>query len=417
MRMSKKRTTVLPELQFQEFQATGRWSTSKLCLLAERVTLRNQDGSIHRVLTNSAVDGVVDQADYFDREIVSQSHLKNYYVIDQDDYVYNPRMSISAPVGPVSKNKLGKGIMSPLYTIFRFKDVNNDFYEQYFKTSLWHDYIRRKSNTGARHDRISISTDDFMNMPLPINADLNEQQKIADCLGSVDELIDAQAKKLSTLMQHKNGLMQKLFPAKDRAVAQLRFAEFSAGSIEFLHGNELFEAVHTKADNCDLPLLAITQEYGSVPREQIEYRVFVTDKSVEGYKVVEIGDFIISLRSFQGGIEYSLYRGLCSPAYVVLRKKTDLVNEYYKYYFKTQKFIQDLNKNLEGIRDGKIVSYGQFSELLLPKPNKAEQEKVAQVLLSLDTLITEERKKLDALRIHKKGLMQKLYPLVEEVCE
>ena len=415
--MSKKRTIVLPELQFQEFQATGRWSISKLCFLAERVTLRNQDGSVHRVLTNSAVDGVIDQADYFDREIVSQSNLKNYYVIDRDDYVYNPRISISAPVGPVSKNKLGKGIMSPLYTVFRFKDVNNDFYEQYFKTSLWHDYIRRKSNTGARHDRISISTDDFMNMPLPINADLNEQQKIADCLGSADELIDVQTKKLSALMQHKNGLMQKLFPAKDGAAAQLRFAEFADGSVEFLHGNELFESVHARADSHDLPLLAITQEYGPVPREQIDYRVFVTDKSVEGYKVVEIGDFIISLRSFQGGIEYSLYRGLCSPAYVVLRKKLDLVNEYYKYYFKTQRFIQSLNKNLEGLRDGKMVSYGQFSELLLPRPDQAEQEKVAQVLLSLDALITEERKKLDALRIHKKGLMQKLCPSVEEVCE
>lgn len=415
--MNKKDTAVLPELRFREFRTAGRWSTTRLCLLAERVTLRNQDGSIRRVLTNSAVDGVVDQFDYFDRKIVGQNHLKNYYVIDQGDYVYNPRMSVSAPVGPISKNKLGKGIISPLYTVFRFKNTNNDFYEQYFKTSLWHDYIRRKSNTGARHDRISITTDDFMNMPLPISADLNEQQKIADCMASIDELTDVQTKKLAALRQHKNGLMQKLFPTKEGTVPQLRFAEFSANSIEFLHGNELFESIHDKEHNCDLPLLAITQEHGAVPRGQIDYKVFVTDKSVEGYKVVEIGDFIISLRSFQGGIEYSLYRGLCSPAYVVLRKKIDLVNEYYKYYFKTQKFIQSLNKNLEGIRDGKMVSYGQFSELLLPKPSKAEQEKIAQILLSLDALIVEERKKLDALWIHKKGLMQKLYPSIAEVCE
>jgi type I restriction enzyme S subunit len=132
---------------------------------------------------------------------------------------------------------------------------------------------------------------------------------------------------------------------------------------------------------------------------------------------VEIGDFIISLRSFQGGIEYSLYHGICSPAYIILRKRVPIVEEYYKHYFKTSKFIQDLNKNLEGIRDGKMVSYSQFSAITLPKPDNKEQQKIVDCLSSIDNLITEQAKKIEALKLHKKGLMQGLFPSIEEVGE
>src|SRR5690606_8392626 len=138
--------------------------------------------------------------------------------------------------------------------------------------------------------------------------------------------------------------------------------------------------------------------------------VSVTDKSIETYKEVLPGDFIISLRSFQGGIEYSKYHGICSPAYVVLRRKAEISDAFYKYLFKSHGFIQQLTKNLEGIRDGKMISYKQFSELLLPYPSSSEQQKIAECMSSLDELIEAESRKLDALKDHKKGLMQQLFP-------
>jgi type I restriction enzyme, S subunit len=194
-------------------------------------------------------------------------------------------------------------------------------------------------------------------------------------------------------------------------VPRLRFPEFkNNGAINLENGSVIFESISNKNHNSDLPVLAITQEHGAIPRDQIDYNVSVTDKSLESYKVVEIGDFIISLRSFQGGIEYSLYHGICSPAYIILRKKTPINEQYYKYYFKTNKFIQDLNKDLEGIRDGKMVSYSQFSSILLPKPENKEQQKIAECFSSLDGLISAEDKKLEALKAHKQGLMQKLFP-------
>lgn len=198
---------------------------------------------------------------------------------------------------------------------------------------------------------------------------------------------------------------------KNKFIPELRFPEFkNEGEWEYVYGDELFEPISNKDHNSDLPILAITQEQGAVPRDMINYHVSVTDKSIESYKVVEIGDFIISLRSFQGGIEYSNYLGLCSPAYIVLRKKEDVINDFYRHYFKTYPFIQELNKNLEGIRDGKMISYTQFSEILIPKPKIKEQKKIASCLSSLDEVISAYNERLEILKDHKKGLMQNLFP-------
>lgn len=110
--------------------------------------------------------------------------------------------------------------------------------------------------------------------------------------------------------------------SKQKLVPKLRFPEFKEdGEWNYLNGNKLFKTISNKNHNSDLPILAITQDQGAIPREDIDYHVSVSKKSVESYKVVEIGDFIISLRSFQGGIEYSEYKGICSPAYIILRKR------------------------------------------------------------------------------------------------
>ena len=198
---------------------------------------------------------------------------------------------------------------------------------------------------------------------------------------------------------------------KNTRTPRLRFPEFrEAGDWNYENGDKLFNQISNKNHNSDLPILAISQEHGAVPRNEIDYSVIVTDKSVESYKVVEVGDFIISLRSFQGGIEYSNYTGICSPAYLILRKINDVEDHFFRYYFKTDLFIQSLNKNLEGIRDGKMVSYKQFSELLLPTPSKPEQQKIAALLTSLDDLISAQTEKIKALQAHKKGLMQQMFP-------
>ncbi len=204
----------VPRLRFPEFMDAGEWGYQPLGDLARHITQKNHDGKVTRVLTNSAERGVINQRDYFEKDIATKGNLAGYSIVEDGDYVYNPRISASAPVGPVSKNNIGTGVMSPLYTVFIFNSEENDFYAHYFKSPYWYPYIQQASSTGARHDRVSIRIEDFMGLPLPVTS-FAEQQKIADCLSSMDELITAQARKVEALKTHKKGLMQQLFPVAD----------------------------------------------------------------------------------------------------------------------------------------------------------------------------------------------------------
>jgi type I restriction enzyme S subunit len=191
-------------------------------------------------------------------------------------------------------------------------------------------------------------------------------------------------------------------------VPSLRFPEFS-GEWEMKKGNDVFDPISDKNHKSDLPILAISQEHGAVPRDLIDYKISVTDKSVESYKIVKKGNFIISLRSFQGGIEYSNYNGICSPAYIILKSKIVIEDLFYKYHLKTEKYIKELNRKLEGIRDGKMISYNYFSDIQLPYPKIQEQQKIAHFLKIIDDRLQILQKQKDLLEQYKKGMMQRLF--------
>jgi type I restriction enzyme S subunit len=162
------------------------WEQRKLNSFSTKVSQRNHKKLYSEALTNSAELGVVEQKYFFDRDVASKVDLSNYFVILNDDFVYNPRISSSAPVGPISRNKLGKpGLMSPLYTIFRCSGVDVSYIEQYFKSSYWHWFMFSNGNTGVRSDRFSIKDQVFFDMPIPV-PNFEEQNKI----GSFFELIE-----------------------------------------------------------------------------------------------------------------------------------------------------------------------------------------------------------------------------------
>jgi type I restriction enzyme M protein len=165
------------------------WNLFELRQIATRSTQKNTLGRIKLVLTNSATRGIVSQADYFDKSIVNTASLAGYYIVEVDDFVYNPRLSKSAPVGPIKRNKLSVGVMSPLYTVFRVEGVNVDFIEQYFESNAWHDYMRSIANYGARHDRMNISLDEFFEMPVLLPSE-PEQRMIAQFLSLLDRRIE-----------------------------------------------------------------------------------------------------------------------------------------------------------------------------------------------------------------------------------
>ncbi|HFI0167271.1 TPA: restriction endonuclease subunit S, partial [Streptococcus suis] len=144
-----------PELRFPEF--TDAWKQRKLGEVAEKVSQKNLDRQYVETFTNSAEFGIISQRDFFEKNISSLDNISGYYIVSPDDFVYNPRISNLAPVGPIKRNKLGRvGVMSPLYTIFRFSDIHLDFVEKYFDTTIWHRYMELNGDSGARSDRFAI---------------------------------------------------------------------------------------------------------------------------------------------------------------------------------------------------------------------------------------------------------------------
>ncbi len=200
------------ELRFTKDDGSSfpNWQEKRLSQVASRVTEKNSSAAIKLVLTNSAVKGIVSQQDYFDKEIANEDNLGGYYVVRKGDFVYNPRISVSAPVGPIKQSGFELGVMSPLYTVFRFKCQNERFFGQYFASSHWFKYLKTVANYGARHDRMAISTGDFMAMPLPCPAS-GEQQKIANFLSALDAKIDGAVAQVDAMQAFKKGLLQQMF--------------------------------------------------------------------------------------------------------------------------------------------------------------------------------------------------------------
>ncbi len=171
------------------------WEQRKLNEIAEKVTEKNRNNLYDEPFTNSAEQGIISQKDYFDREVVNEENLDGYYVVRDDDFVYNPRVSVTAPVGPINRNKLGRnGVMSPLYTVFRTHDINTTFLEHYFKTKCWHLFMKMNGDSGARFDRFSIATSLFMEMPIPY-PNLDEQAQIGCYFDGLDKLITLHQRK------------------------------------------------------------------------------------------------------------------------------------------------------------------------------------------------------------------------------
>ncbi|NOH75461.1 restriction endonuclease subunit S [Vibrio crassostreae] len=191
--------------------AFPEWEEKPLNQLASKVTTKNKSRLVKAVLTNSAKHGIISQQDYFDKEIAKEDNTDNYYVVDINDFVYNPRISELAPVGPIGRNNVEQGVMSPLYSVFRFKpEVCLDFIAYFFKGTAWHKYMHSVANFGARHDRMNISSADLMALPCPFPC-IEEQKKIAQFLQSIDTKIEGVAEQVEQTKQFKKGLLQQMF--------------------------------------------------------------------------------------------------------------------------------------------------------------------------------------------------------------
>lgn len=397
-----------PKISFKGFKEP--WEVSSLRNFFSKVNEKNARMLYSAVLTNSAEYGIIDQRDYFDFDVANSNNISGYYIVQPDDFVYNPRVSVTAPVGPINKNELGyTGVMSPLYLVFKINRINKDYLCHYFKSNKWHKFMRISGNCGARFDRLSISDEQFVQMPIPYPINSKEQQIICNYLEKIDKLISTASSRLASLKQVKEASLQAMFPQKGETVPKIRFKGFE-GEWVITKAAEIFKTVNER-NFSGLPVLSATQDKGMVTRESIGYNIFHDKANESTYKHIRPGQFVMHLRSFQGGFAHSAIEGICSPAYTIMEFKDKEVNHdlYWKYVLASKHFIKSLEMITYGIRDGRTISFDEFKEMVFLVPKVEEQQQIASYFTSLDKQIALQTQRLEKLKQIKAACLDKMF--------
>jgi len=384
----------VPAIRFAGF--TDPWEQRKLGEIADKVTEKNLDGNITEVLTNSAEYGVINQTEFFDHAVAKESNIAGYYVIAPGDFVYNPRISATAPVGPIRRNTLGiHGVMSPLYTVFRLTDaVDGTYLSHFFKTNGWHGFMKLEGNSGARSDRFSIGDATFFEMPIPVPSS-SEQHAIGSFFSRLDDLITLHQRKYDKLVIFKKSMLEKMFPKDGESVPEIRFAGFTDPweqrklgelSSEFQSGD----------------FISAEEILGSGP-----YPVY-GGNGLRGYAKQYNHDGFYALIGRQGA--------LCGNVNTAVGKAyfTEHAVAVKANFLHDTRFLAHLLGCMDlGRYSGQSaqpgLAVGVLKEVETTVPSKAEQQAIGSFFSRLDSLITLHQRKLELLQNIKKSLLDKMF--------
>ena len=417
MRMNKKK--IVPKLRFPEFGTSEGWKKYKLRELADRNTKKVGDNKLV-TLSISAGIGFVSQAEKFSRDISGKQYC-NYIYLKKGEFSYNKGNSKTFPQGCIYELKeYDEAAVPNAFISFRFKEnLVPSFYQGYFDSNFHGKQLVRFITSGARSDGLlNISPTDFFSIVLPTPVKKEEQQKIADCLSSIDDLIDAESRKLRALEKYKKGLMQKLFPAEGKTLPEWRFPEFQ-GCGEW-KSKSMGKAC--KMFSGGTPDTSKKEFYGgtipfirSAEINKSSTELFITEEGFKNSsaKMVKKGDILIALYGANSGeVALSKIDGAINQAILCLRHETNNAFVYHYFTHMKNRIISKYIQGGQGNLSGQII---KSVNLYFPKTE--EQQKVADCLSEIDTMITEQSNRLEQLKTHKKGLMQGLFPSLEEADE
>lgn len=275
-----------------------------------------------------------------------------------------------------------------------------------YNNLIFHKTEIKRNVRGASVPRLDRET--LRKLPVSIPS-LPEQQEIASYFTSLDSQISASTSRLASLKQMKAASLQAMFPQEGETVPKIRFKGFE-GEWKKVKADSIFKTFNEK-NRPDLPVLSATQDRGMVTRESIGYNIFHDTSNEATYKHILPGQFVIHLRSFQGGFAHSEIEGIASPAYTIMDfKNKDLYHDYYwRYVFMSKEFIKRLELITYGIRDGRSISYDEFKEMSFLVPSKEEQIKIASYLKNLDRQISLQSQRLEKLKQIKSACLDKMF--------
>lgn len=418
--MSKQTTkNLVPRLRFPQFLNAGDWVEK---LLGDVFRERSDKGYPEKTVLSATQDKGVIPYELLEKSVIrDKKNLVGYKLVKNGDYV----ISLRSFEGGFEYSAY-EGIISPAYVVLeRIQNINDYFYQVSFKADSFITAIQNCLNHSLR-DGKSISYTQAKNLLL-VAPRLPEQQKIAECLSSIDDLITVQTQKLTTLKIHKKGLMQQLFPLEGETVPKRRFSEFhDAGEWEEKPFNKVFKRITTKNAENNQNVLTISAQNGLV--SQLDYfNKSVSAKDVTGYYLLHKGDFAYN-KSYSQGYPMgaikplkSYNKGVVSTLYICFRANKDYNGSFFEYYFdagmlngQIEKIAQEGARN-HGLLNISVVDFFEITQVFVP--DIEEQKKIVDCLSSIDDLIFNQTLKLEAFKAQKKGLMQQLFPSADEVLE
>ena len=413
--MNKKNHSAdnIPELRFPEFKDKGEWDEKTLSDISIIVMGSSPPSSFYNE-NNSGLPLLQGNADIKNRLSAPRIYTSEVTKECQNNDIL---LSVRAPVGTVAKSIhhacIGRGIAA-----IRAKKGNSQ--ELLYQWLISFEPFWHNISQGGTFD--AVNSDDIRNLLIPL-PNSKEQKKIASCLSSLDELIAAENQKLEALKTQKKGLMQQLFPTEGETLPKLRFAEFrdsgewrekSLGEVaEFLKGKGISKSDVT--ENGILPCIRYGELYTHY-RETIFEIISHTNLSADDLVLSQINDVIIpSSGETQEDIATAscvMLEGVALGGDLnIIRTKINGV--FLSYYLNNAK-KKDIAQIAQGISVVHLYS-SQLKNLTIHLPSKSEQQKIASCLSSLDELIAEQSQKTETLKVHKKGLMQGLFPAMSEL--
>lgn len=423
---NKAEKRLVPVLRFPEFRREAGWEIQPLRKLAKLIEDRAGTEKYTLLSVTSGV-GLVTQIEKFGREIAGNQY-KNYFVIRRGDFAYNKSATIKDPEGFIAllESHEQAAVPNSIFTCFRLKNESNSpqFFKHLFSTNIHGNWLRRFITIGARaNGSLNIDSNDLLSLPLGLPTSL-EQRKIADCLSSIDDLIVGQAKKIEALKAHKKGLMQQLFPAEGETVPRLRFPEFrDATGWEQRKLEDL-----AKRGSGHTPSKSSAEYYGGGVKWVSLADTSRLDNGLILDTAKEISELGIKhssavlhpagtvILSRDAGVGKSAVTGCpmaVSQHFIAWVCHPNKLYNWFLYYV-----LQNGKPLFERIATGstiKTIGLPFFVELRIAVPSLYEQRRIADCLSSLDTLITTQSEKLEALKAQKQGLMQGLFPSISEV--
>ena len=405
----------VPEIRFKIFG--GYWSFKRLGYFASQVKNKNYDQAESYALTNSAKYGIVGQEEYFDREIAKNENLAKYYVVHIGDFIYNPRKSATASAGPIKRNRCAKGVISPIYTVFRFSTGNLDFFEHYFNSTKWHRHMKRIANYGARFDRLNITRTDFFNLPMPCISE-EEQQQIATFLSSVDTKIEQLCEKKELLELYKKGIMQKLFSQEirfkdERGNDYPNWEQCKLGNLgTSFNGLTGKNSAHFGKGKPYIQYLQVFEnsridvdEFGFVEMREDESQNKVCSGDVFFTTSSETPNEVGTASVLIDEVENTYLNSFCFGYRV---NQNYLLPEYARYAFRDNGFRKRVVRLAQGSTRYNL-SKTSLMKIETNLPSLHEQQKIADFLSAFDKKIELVAEQLEQARTFKKGLLQKMF--------